>query len=207
MNKERVGHKEEDTLCGQVKMQRPTTAVKDVTGGPYKTEIKDGRFVSYHNNTVDNPVAYGANLKDAVTAKWATPDVSDRRGPGSNQVGPSNMVKDELWPTASVCGNHNRKGASESSGDGLSTLVKQSALHPDGSPKLNPRWVETLMGLPVGWTRPGCDDPRHPLDPARDRSEDKTVDNRTDELRMLGNGVVPATAELAFRTLLGRFGC
>lgn len=27
-------------------------------------------------------------------------------------------------------------------------------------------------------------------------------DNRTDELRLLGNGVVPATATLAFRTLL-----
>jgi DNA (cytosine-5)-methyltransferase 1 len=29
-----------------------------------------------------------------------------------------------------------------------------------------------------------------------------TCDNRTDELRLLGNGVVPATAALAFRTLL-----
>ena len=29
-----------------------------------------------------------------------------------------------------------------------------------------------------------------------------TCDNRTDELRLLGNGVVPATAELAFKTLL-----
>jgi site-specific DNA-cytosine methylase len=29
-----------------------------------------------------------------------------------------------------------------------------------------------------------------------------TCDNRTDELRLLGNGVVPATAELAFRTLI-----
>ncbi len=29
-----------------------------------------------------------------------------------------------------------------------------------------------------------------------------TCDNRTDELRLLGNGVVPATAERAFRTLL-----
>jgi DNA (cytosine-5)-methyltransferase 1 len=28
-----------------------------------------------------------------------------------------------------------------------------------------------------------------------------TCDNRTDELRLLGNGVVPATAELAYRTL------
>jgi hypothetical protein len=30
-------------------------------------------------------------------------------------------------------------------------------------------------------------------------------DNRTDELRLLGNGVVPVTAELAFRTLIARF--
>jgi hypothetical protein len=25
--------------------------------------------------------------------------------------------------------------------------------------KLNPRWVETLMGLPVGWTMPSCTQP------------------------------------------------
>ena len=31
-----------------------------------------------------------------------------------------------------------------------------------------------------------------------------TVDNRTDELRLLGNGVVPATAERAFRVLWGQ---
>ena len=29
-----------------------------------------------------------------------------------------------------------------------------------------------------------------------------TCDNRTDELRLLGNGVVPATAERAFRILM-----
>jgi hypothetical protein len=29
-------------------------------------------------------------------------------------------------------------------------------------------------------------------------------DNRTDELRLLGNGVVPATAERAFLTLMSR---
>lgn len=29
-----------------------------------------------------------------------------------------------------------------------------------------------------------------------------SCDNRTDELRLLGNGVVPATAEAAFRVLL-----
>jgi len=28
-----------------------------------------------------------------------------------------------------------------------------------GAGKLNPRWVETLMGLPVGWTMPSCASP------------------------------------------------
>jgi hypothetical protein len=31
-----------------------------------------------------------------------------------------------------------------------------------------------------------------------------SCDNRTDELRLLGNGVVPATAERAFRTLMNQ---
>jgi hypothetical protein len=30
---------------------------------------------------------------------------------------------------------------------------------PELPAKLNPRWVETLMGLPVGWTMPNCQDP------------------------------------------------
>jgi hypothetical protein len=30
---------------------------------------------------------------------------------------------------------------------------------PASPAKLNPRWVETLMGLPVGWTMPSCADP------------------------------------------------
>ena len=57
---------------------------------------------------------------------------------------------------------------------------------------LNPRWVETLMGVPVGW----CD-PLWNGDPC-------SCTNRYDELRLLGNGVVPATAEVAIRTLLIR---
>jgi len=33
-----------------------------------------------------------------------------------------------FWPTPTVCGNHNRKGASKSSGDGLATAVKKRSI-------------------------------------------------------------------------------
>lgn len=48
-----------------------------------------------------------------------------------------------LWPTPTVHGNYNRKGVSPRSGDGLATAV---------GGKLNPQFVEWLMGWPIGWT-------------------------------------------------------
>lgn len=82
------------------------------------------------------------------------------------------------WPTPSVNGNHNYKGASPTSGDELMTVVKQWRTpnardhHPSqanqdrpdaqlelahqvgelAKDKLNPDWVEPLMGYPTGWT-------------------------------------------------------
>lgn len=84
-----------------------------------------------------------------------------------------------FWPTPTVFGNYNRKGASKNSGDGLRTAVvmwptpaardwksnnagsatmsKNSrplneVVTNGGGGKLNPVWVEWLMGWPLGWT-------------------------------------------------------
>ena len=86
----------------------------------------------------------------------------------------SSSLRINLWPTPTVSGNHNRKGASKTSGDGLATVVQMFptpaardwkdgnhpserarhtpplAVHAGG--KLNPVWVEWLMGWPLGWT-------------------------------------------------------
>jgi hypothetical protein len=85
------------------------------------------------------------------------------------------------WPTPTVCGNYNRKGASATSGDGLATAVNRwptptarihkgggnSMTRKDGKSRsdmldwaveyqtgmrLNPTWVEWLMAWPLGWT-------------------------------------------------------
>lgn len=80
-----------------------------------------------------------------------------------------------IFPTPTVCGNHNRKGASKTSQDGLATCVQKLLPTPtandakcNGTPSqqnrssaalnvvaggsLNPEWVEWLMGFPRGWT-------------------------------------------------------
>jgi len=53
---------------------------------------------------------------------------------GSNSNGPHNLKEvalngwkpGQMWPTPTVCGNYNRKGASATSGDGLATAVAMS---------------------------------------------------------------------------------
>jgi len=84
-----------------------------------------------------------------------------------------------LLPTPSVCGNHNRKGASKTSGDGLVTALQKLLPTPTahlaketGAPSealrnhptldhilglatgqvLSPQFVEWMQGFPIGWT-------------------------------------------------------
>ena len=64
--------------------------------------------------------------------QWATPQTRDNRSGGR-----------ERWD------NPNR---SKNLNDQIATKTTQNA-------KLNSRWVETLMGLPVGWTMPSCASP------------------------------------------------
>lgn len=61
---------------------------------------------------------------------------------------------------------------------------------PREPPRVNQ--TEPTLGRDADGTSSGLDTPELYV----------TCDNRTDELRLLGNGVVPATAERAFRTLL-----
>ena len=106
-------------------------------------------------------------------------DTSSRNKPYAQGGTPLSLAV--KWPTPTVCGNYNRKGASATSGDGLATAVNRwptptarmhkgggnSMTRKDGKSRsdmldwaveyqtgmrLNPTWVEWLMGWPLGWT-------------------------------------------------------
>lgn len=90
------------------------------------------------------------------------------------------MARYNLWPTPTVKGNYNRKGLTDSSGDGLMTAIRRwptptardhrgvhrreralerrlessrgTPLNEAAGGLLNPAWVEWLMGWPIGWT-------------------------------------------------------
>lgn len=85
---------------------------------------------------------------------WPTPVADGDRTTNYAQGGTSLGFAVRNWPTPTVTGNHNRKGASKDSGDGLATAVRNRTTMVDGG-TLSPMWVEWLMGWPVGWT--DCD--------------------------------------------------
>ena len=86
------------------------------------------------------------------------------------------------WPTP----DYSDRRSKNSKQQGLSNKATGNT----AGKKLNPAWVEQLMGIPVTHTQ---------LSGATDPNE-----NRTDRLRLCGNGVVRATAVKALTTLLGR---
>ena len=122
--------------CSQRRKQARLTNVSDASSWPtatardhkgcYKTLVrKDGK-------------PRGDLLPDAVNIaeqNWATPLEDDSSNVNPNAKRRASLVKD--------VNQHAGPPAPEKS----STSGKNH-----GSPKLNPNWVEQLMGLPIGWT-------------------------------------------------------
>ena len=95
-------------------------------------------------------------------------------GPPAQASSSTDGSRQELWQTATVStGAHKQKDGSMTDkldkqvkswatpdvSDRRSDNCRQIGLSNQTQGKLNPRWVETLMGLPVGWTMPSCASP------------------------------------------------
>ncbi len=101
---------------------------------------------------------------------WPTPRAGN---PGSRKPGTGGKILAEEakknWPTATTNdatgskyqysqGDHNKKvmklcGAVEQHNGPPAPEKSSTSGKNHGSPKLNPNWVEQLMGLPIGWTQ------------------------------------------------------
>jgi hypothetical protein len=111
----------------------------------------------------------GQNLPEMVVAQWGTPAANDANKQNvmcevnSKQAGLPKSVGLELqrpWMTPNA---RDWKGAhGEHFGDRARTQSLNNQMEAIGNKgaKLNPRWVETLMGLPIGWTMPSCTSPQ-----------------------------------------------
>ena len=106
-----------------------------------------------------NQVGYqvGANgtkwprLGSQVQGQWTTPRAEHDSGRHRGQ--PDTLHSQiKAWPTP-IAGDWKGQVPSEGEPRMLSGRTERKG------GKLNPRWVETLMGLPVGWTMPSCASP------------------------------------------------
>jgi hypothetical protein len=100
-----------------------------------------------------------------------------------NAVRRTSVSEYSSWPSPVASevrqGFQDRSRGMKGTQESLTTVViKCGPLGPDnhstfGSHQgsLNPRWVETLMGLPVGWTMPNCVQPMNPANQNSDCSE------------------------------------
>jgi len=112
----------------------PTSSTKDHKGGYNGGRIRNGKVSM---DTLDVAV----QAVESGLAAQANPSTNGNR--------------QELWPTpAASTGNGGAHGLG--GGSGANQTLKRFNVPEMGTGKLNPRWVETLMGLPVGWTMPSC---------------------------------------------------
>lgn len=157
------------------------------------------------------------NLPSAV--QWRTPSdptkrggsqTEDKRRAGGRTVGRTVNLEDQVEPrTVEDQIARNREWATRPESErelGLEEYwAKRQARLSSVTPKLNPDWVETLMGFPVGWTDPSVPNdqlvwtpfpagpgPQYDWEPPRVTTR---KDGRRKRLRCLGNAIVPACLE------------
>jgi len=75
-------------------------------------------------------------------------------GPAAPVSHSTHGSRPESWATPTARDHKSDRGNEEREYSELTPMVERTQ-----SGKLNPRWVETLMGLPVGWTMPSCASP------------------------------------------------
>jgi hypothetical protein len=103
------------------------------------------------------PAAFDWNVPETQAA-WAK-RAATQKSKGVNLHLPlkSQAVHEaeKQWGTPTARDHQSGRGNEDRQYKELTPMVERQQ-----SGKLNPRWVETLMGLPIGWTMPSCTSPQ-----------------------------------------------
>jgi hypothetical protein len=109
--------------------------------------------------------ASGSSLGSRQGLSWATPRSAmasmhpeygehwnDNRGGESIAT---QVWREEQWGTPTARDHKSGRGNEDRQYKELTPMMERQQ-----SGKLNPRWVEALMGLPIGWVMPSCTSPQ-----------------------------------------------
>jgi len=118
----------------------------DVDWSPGQKPTKDGK-----------PITTSLTDQVRIADQWMTPRSCEWKGngPNSKQQGLCNQVKEPAqWgtPRQSMAQDKDKDSGKVRLGEQVHERHREQG-------KLSPRWVEALMGLPIGWTMPSCRNP------------------------------------------------
>jgi hypothetical protein len=127
-------------LSGVVAVHGPAVPASGSTDGSRPESWQTATVSTGANRQKDGSMT---DKLDQQVKNWATPRVHEHMEP-PHQWQARNIKKKAENPKLGTLDKP------------LGTMVMEQQKN---SGKLNPRWVETLMGLPVGWTMPSCASP------------------------------------------------
>jgi hypothetical protein len=118
--------------------------------------------VAEEKNQNTSTQIYLQNQVGATPKAWATPIMGDSHLASTPEVAQKRIEEGKVtlsrqtaaWATPQLQDGHNINQDSTTHKTIPAQLTKMNM-----AGKLNPRWVETLMGLPVGWVMPSCKSP------------------------------------------------
>lgn len=156
-------------------------------------------------------VKLAQNTREKESLSWPTVMASDWKNMDTcNQMQLAKAVKIN-WPTPAARDYKGKsgKGRQQRKNNPLDTLPNAVMIDNGGPCYLNPDWVEKLMGVPTGWTAldGNSNEWQNNWSGDWEGNTPRTTDvkkDRVDRIRMLGNGVVPATAAKAWTVLSAR---
>ena len=175
-------HATENEECRELYKKRadknwPTPTSTERSGTNPKTGKGEGLSKKVKNWATPNTMDYMEQRSEEALRKQATTTRKGRTNPGNlrEQVNPKavEIYKEKSWPTPTQRDHKDTAGMSfvrkDKKGLGRVDLLPRAVFYQDGLPdqeksstsgkiqespgKLNPNWVEQLMGLPLGWTQ------------------------------------------------------